>query len=123
MLASSIVWILVGSGGITAIGGLAAVLAPRPLLRVAFGVETVDATMTFFVRHWGVLIFVVGSLLVYSAYYPMVRAPVLTGAAIEKLAVGVLILFGRVRRTPVIVTAAVADGIFAVLYISYLAGL
>ena len=123
MLTSSIVWILVGSGGITALGGLAVLLATKPLLRVAFGVEAVDRTVTFFVRHWGVLLFVIGALIVYSAYDPSVRPPVLTAAAFEKLAVGVLILVGRVPRTPAIVAAALADAVFAIVYILYLAGL
>jgi hypothetical protein len=79
--------------------------------------------MTFLTRHWGVLLFVIGSLIVYGAYDPSIRSPVLTAAAIEKLAVGVLILAGRVPRTPAILTAAIADGIFAILYILYLAGL
>jgi hypothetical protein len=47
-----------------------------------------------FVQRWGVLLFVISGLTVYSAYVSTVRTPILTAAAIEKLAFIVLIFFG-----------------------------
>src|SRR5215471_20595523 len=99
MLASSIGWILVASGVITAGAGLAALLFPHLFLRLGFGVESPISSFVFFVRHWGVLIFVVGALIVYSAYAPTVRAPVLIAPAIEKFAIGLLTFFGPVKPT------------------------
>src|SRR5262249_15701980 len=123
MLASFIAWILVASGIITAGAGLAALLLPHLFLRFGFGVESPISSLVFFVRHWGVLIFVVAALIVYSAYAPAVRAPVLAAAAIEKVAIGLLTFFGPVKRTTVMTAMAIGDGAFAILYVAYLAGL
>ena len=122
MLASSIGWILVGSGIITAVAGLAALLFPHLFLRLGFGVES-TSPFVFFVQHWGVLIFAVGALIVYSAYVPTVRAPVLVAAAIEKFAIGLLTFFGPMKRTTAMTAIAIGDGAFAILYVAYLAGL
>jgi len=123
MLASSIGWILVASGIITAGAGLAALLFPHLFLRLGFGVESPITPLVFFVRHWGVLISAIGALIVYSAYHSTVRAPVLTAAAIEKFAIGLLTFFGPVKRTTAMTAIAVGDGAFAILYVAYLAGL
>ena len=76
----------------------------------------------FFVRHWGVLVFVVGCLIIYSAYAPAIRAPVLIAAAVEKFALGLLVFFGPVKRTSGMTTSAVVDGVFAILYVVILVG-
>src|SRR5262245_58033391 len=123
MLASSIEWILIASGIITAGAGLAALLFPDLFLRLGFGVEGPNGSLLFFVRHCGVLIFVVAALIFYSSYAPAVRAPVLAAAAIEKFAIGLLIFFGPVKRTTAMTAIAAGDGAFAILYVAYLAGL
>jgi hypothetical protein len=123
MLTSSIEWILVASGVITAGGGLAALLFPQLFLRLGFGVESPASAAVFFVRHWGVLIFAVAALIVYSAYAPATRVPVLAAAAIDKFAMGLLVFFGPVKRTNAMTAIALVDGIFAMLYVVYLAGL
>ena len=123
MLASSIGWILVASGIITGGAGLAAFLFPRLFVRLVCGVESSTDSLLFFVRHWGVLIVAVAALIVYSAYAPTVRAPVLAAAAIEKVAIGLLTFFGPVKRTTVMTAIAIGDGAFAILYVAYLAGL
>jgi hypothetical protein len=92
-------------------------------LRLGFETESAIAPVTvFFVRHWGVLIFVVGALIVLSATAIPIRAPVLIAAAVEKLAMGALIFFGPMKRTPGMTAIAIVDGVFAVLYIAYLGG-
>jgi len=123
MLAASIGWILVVSGVITAGAGLVALLFPHLFLRLGFGVESPISSLVFFVRHWGVLIFVVGALIAYSAYAPTIRAPVLVAAAIEKFAIGLLTFFGPMKRTGAMTAIAMGDGAFAILYVAYLAGL
>ena len=123
MLASSIGWILVASGIVTAGAGLAALLFPHLFLRLVFGVESPISSLLFFVRHWGVLIFVVGALIVYSAYAPTTRAPVLVAAAIEKFAIGLLTFFGPMKPTSAMTAIAIGDGAFAIIYVAYLAGL
>jgi len=123
MLAPSIGWILVVSGVITAGAGPAALLFPHLFLRLGFGVESPISSLVFFVRHWGVLIFVVGALIVYSAYAPTTRAPVLVAAAIEKFAIGLLTFFGPMKPTSAMTAIAIGDGAFAIIYVAYLAGL
>src|SRR5499433_304249 len=123
MLSSSIEWILVASGIVTAGAGLTALLFPHLFLRLGFSVERPVSPLVFLVQHWGVLIFVVGALIVYSAYAPTVRAPVLVAAAIEKFAIGLLTFFGPMKRTTAMTAIAVGDGAFAILYVAYLAGL
>jgi hypothetical protein len=123
VLAQAIGWILVVSGAVTAVGGLFAAATPRALLRIVFGVSDAGAATLFFARHWGVLIFAVGALLVWAAYDPSLRVAVLAAAALEKLVVVALIFFGPLRRTQLMTVAAVADGTFAVLYLAYLAHL
>jgi hypothetical protein len=122
-LASSIGWILVFSGIVTAVGGLTALLLPLQLLRLAFGVGDGAAPTVFFVRHWGVLIFAVGALILCAAYVPSVRAPVLIAAALEKFAIGILVFFGPLKRTTAMTVIAAIDGLFAASYVAYLAGL
>jgi len=123
MLAASIGWILVVSGVITAGAGLVALLFPHLFLRLGFGVESPISSLVFFVRHWGVLIFAVGALIVYSAYAPTIRGPVLVAAAIEKFAIGLLTFFGPMKPTSAMIAIAIGDGAFAILYVAYLAGL
>jgi len=123
VLALSIGWILVVSGLITAGAGLAALFFPDLFLRLGFRVESPISSLVFFVRHWGVLIFVVGALIVYSAYAPTIRAPVLVAAAIEKFAIGLLTFFGPMKPTSAMIAIASGDGAFAILYVAYLAGI
>jgi len=73
-------------------------------------------------RHWGLLIFLVGALLVYSAYDPSTRDPVLVVASLEKIAFAGLVFFGPVNRTSVAAFAAAGDTAFVMLYIAYILG-
>jgi len=123
VLASSIGWILVGSGTITAAAGLGALLFPHLFVRVVVEGESAARPLVFFVQHWGVLIFVIGALITFSAYAPTIRTPVLAAAAIEKFAIGLLTFFGPMSRTPALTAMAVGDSAFAILYVAYLAGL
>ena len=122
MLSSSIRWILVVSGLITLVGGIVPLFAPYFQLRSTYAVDNPASIAVFFVRHWGVLISVVGCLIIYSAYAPAIRGPVLLAAAAEKFALVVLVFFGPVRRTSGMTAIAVMDGIFAILYVVYLVG-
>jgi len=123
MFASSIGWILVVSGVITIGGGMGAIFSPALFLRLGFGVESPASSALFFVRHWGVLIVAVAALILYSTYTPILRAPVLVAAAFEKFAIGLLVFFGPVKRTGAMTVIATVDGVFAILYVAYLAGI
>ena len=123
MLTTSIGWVLIVSGIITAGGGLVAFLFPHFNLRSTYGDESPTSVSVFFVRHWGVLILAVGGLIILSAYDPAIRVPILVAAAVEKFAIGLLVFFGPVKRTSGMTVVAIVDGIFALLYVGYLAGL
>ena len=123
MLASSIGWILIVSGVATAAGGLVACLFPQPVLRVVFGAKSADGPTMFLTRHWGALLCVVCALTVYSAYFPAIRAPILTAAIIEKFVIVALILFGPVKRTFAMTAIAALDGTLAIVFVAYLSGL
>jgi hypothetical protein len=122
MLSPAIGWILIISGIITAGGGFAALLSPHLLLQRGFGVDSPDGASIFFVRHWGVLIIAVAGLLVFSAYAPAFRVPVLVVAAAEKFAFGFFAFFGPLKRTSGMTAIAITDGVFAILYLAYLVG-
>ena len=122
MLASSIGWILIVSGIATAAGGLTACLFPQPVLKLVFGAKNAGGLTMFFTRHWGALLFVVCALTVYSAYVPTTRLPILTAAIIEKFVIVGLVFFGPLRRTVAMTAVGIMDGILAVLFVAYLAG-
>lgn len=122
-MASSVVLILLVSGIVTALGGLAAFFIPGLLLRAGFGVESADGATMFIVRHWCVLIFAIGALVTYSAYRPVARPPILAAAALEKFAVGILLFSSGAKPRPIMWIAAATDAVFASLYVAYLAGL
>jgi len=123
MLASSIKWILVISGILTAAGGLAALLLPQTTLRLVFGADNTSSLTEFFARHWGALLFVVCSLTIYAAFFPDTRGPILTAAVFEKVIIFVLIFFGSLTRTNMMTAIAIMDGSLVVLFTAYLLGL
>ena len=69
------------------------------------------------------LSFVVAALIVYSAYAPTIRGPVLVAAAIEKFVIGLLTFFEPMKPTSAMTAIAIGDGAFAILYVAYLFGL
>lgn len=123
MLASSIGWILILSGVATAAGGFAACLFPHLVLQLLFGAKSNDGLTIFFVRHWGALLCVVCALTVYSAHFPVTRVPILTASIIEKIVIVALIFFGPLKRTIATTAIGIMDGILAILFVVYLAGM
>jgi hypothetical protein len=122
MLASSIGLILILSGAATAAGGLAACLFPQAVLQLVFGAKSTDGLTMFFVRHWGALLCVVCALTVYSAYFPATRVPILTASVVEKFVIVALIFFGPLKRTVAMTAIGIMDGMLALLFVVYLAG-
>jgi hypothetical protein len=114
--------LLVASGAATALVGLIAFLAPRAFLRLVLKLDAADGATQFFVRHWGVLLAVVGALIAYAAYAPAARPAILAAAIVEKLVGVLLIFFGPAKRTAPLTAIAVADGILAAFYAALLAG-
>jgi len=121
MLAAHIELILLLTGLATA-GAMVVFLAPVTMLRLLFGQGPSDAPSLLIVRHWGLLIGLVGALLVYAAYHAEVRVPVLIVAIVEKaaFALGYMIFFSPFHRRPIAFALALADSSMAALYLMYL---
>jgi hypothetical protein len=120
MIASHSVAILVATGLYTAVA-LLQLFAPRTSLSLIFGVQTDDRFTLLIARHWGLLAALVGSLLVFAAFHPEVRALVVVVAIVEKLTLAGLAFFGSWKRTPAATRTAVVDVAIAVLLLLVLA--
>src|SRR5262245_50371229 len=122
MLAAHIELILLITGLATA-GVLVLSLAPVPAMKVLFGQAPSDALGLFIVRHWGLLVCLVGALLIYAAYHAEVRAPTLIVAIVEKVALVLGLLISPFRHRPTVLAMVLADASMAAVYLMYLAGL
>ena len=116
MLADHVSEILIVTGLLT-MGAIAAFLLPANVLKLVFGIDDPDAGIRFVGRHWGLLVFLVGALLVFAGRHPEIRLPVLVVAATEKLVGSWLILAGLLRRRPVALVMVAADSLMAILYL------
>jgi hypothetical protein len=121
MIATHIELILIVTGAATATM-LIQFFAPLPVLRMTYGEAPTDGVSVALARHWGLLIFCVGALLIYAAFYPPVRAPILLFAVIEKVGLGVCVLGTSLRRQGIVAVLAVADLLMALVYLLYLLG-
>ena len=94
MIGAHIEIILVITGALTAVA-LLQFIAPIFTLRMIYGEAPKDLASLALARHWGLLIFLVGALLIYGAFHPAVRDPAVVIAAIEKIALGAGVLGHR----------------------------
>ncbi|MBK06698.1 MAG: hypothetical protein CL920_00900 [Deltaproteobacteria bacterium] len=85
MITNNMSIILYITGAITA-SMLLQFLFPRTFLRLANKVELEDKAGLFYARHWGMMVFVLGALMVYVGYYPAGQTPVLLAVTVEKVA-------------------------------------
>jgi hypothetical protein len=122
MLAAHIELILLITGLATA-GVLVVFVAPVPVMKVLFGQAPSDALSLFIVRHWGLLVALVGALLIYAAYHAEVRVPTLIVAIVEKAALVLGVLISPFRQRLTVLAMALADAGMSAMYVMYLAGL
>ena len=120
MVTSFIEPILLATGLLT-MGAIAISLFPKFGLKLLLAFETTEPSILLLARHWGLLLFLMGALLVYSAVAPEIRVPVLIVAIAEKVAAPLLL--GLNPRTRLATFAALFDTGCVVLYLLYLAGL
>jgi hypothetical protein len=71
------------TGAITA-STLVQFLVPRAFLRHICKIDISDDASLLFARHWGLLAFVIGGLLIYAGSHAEIRVPVMAAAALEK---------------------------------------
>src|SRR5438132_13876294 len=122
MLAAQIESILLITGLATA-GAVVLFLAPVTMMKMLFGQAPSDALSLLIARHWGLLIFLVGALLIYAAYHAEIRVPTLIVAIVEKAAFALGMLISPFRRRPTVVVMALADAGMEAVYLMYLVGI
>jgi len=119
-IVSNIDWILVVSGILTCPAFVQAV-APRFGMRTLFGEEVNTSAALLIIRSWGAMVFVSGLLLIYAAYQPSDRAPILFYSSTVKFGVAGLVFAGGANyRTKQIFKIGVADLVMALLFVWYL---
>jgi hypothetical protein len=79
-----------------------------------------DALSLLIVRHWGLLVGLVGTLLIYAAYHPEIRVPTLIVAIVEKAAFALGVFLSPFHRRPTVFVMALADAGMAAVYLIYL---
>jgi hypothetical protein len=114
--------ILIVTGLITA-SMTAAVFAPALVLDQLFAEPPSDAVTLAVMRHWGLLVFCFGGLLVWAAYRPDLRKPVLVFTIVEKVALVLGILLLPLALKSGAYVAASTDATLSIVYLLYLAGL
>jgi hypothetical protein len=123
MITQNINIILYITGGITACM-IFQFIAPKLFLKKAMNITLQDEAGLFFAQHWGILVFLFGILLIFSAVYPEIRKSVLIAASVEKAAFVFMILL-NIKKDFVrgMIPAAVFDTLCVVLYLIYLTGI
>jgi hypothetical protein len=119
MLAAQIELILVLTGLATA-SALVLFLSPVTMMRMLFGQAPSDALSILIVRHWGLLVGLVGTLLIYAAYHAEIRFPTLIVAIVEKAAFALGVFLSPFHRRPTVFIMALADAGMAAVYLNYL---
>jgi len=113
--------ILIVTGLITA-SLIIAFFAPAIVLGQWFVDAPADAVSLAVTRHWGLLVFCFGALLVWAAYRPEIRKPVLIFTIVEKVALVLGILLLPLPLKSGAYVAAGTDAILSTIYLLYLAG-
>jgi hypothetical protein len=114
-------WVMLVTGLLTCTMFYAAI-APAAALQSTFGQSLRGPVAEIVVRNWGVLITLIGGMLIYGAFNPLVRPLVLTVAGISKAGFIALVLtFGR----PFLVdgqagVAVVSDVVQIALFATYM---
>jgi len=122
VVTSNIEAVLIVTGALTA-GMLAQFVAPSWVLRHAFGEVPSGVAAITLARHWGLLLFCVGVLLVYSAFHPAVRVPAVVLASVEKVGFVACVFGTSLRQRRMQAISAAADAFMVLIYVLYLLGL
>jgi hypothetical protein len=116
---TTIKWIMIVSGVLTSTM-LYAAIAPQAALRSTFGDSLTGPVSEVVVRNWGILIGLVGAMLVYGAFNPVVRPLVLIVAGLSKLAFIGLIVFYGPQYLGKAALPIVIDSVMVAIFVAYL---
>ena len=116
----NIKWILVVAGIFT-LGMLYAAFAPFAALRTLFGESLDGPVANMVVRNWGALIALIGAMILYAAYRPVVRRFVLAVTGLSKVVFIALVIGGgnQFLGHPIAI-AAIIDILIVMLFAGYL---
>jgi hypothetical protein len=119
VITSHIQIILIITGVLTATT-LIQFIAPSWVLHHLYGEVPTGAAGIALARHWGLLLFCVGMLLIYSAFYPPLRDAAVVVASVEK--VGFVALVGTsLYQRPIALLMAAGDAVMVLFFALYLA--
>jgi hypothetical protein len=100
-----------------------AVVAPEAAQRRMFGESLGGPLADVIVRNWAALIVIGGAMLIYGAFHPPSRPPILMMTALGKAAfIGLVLAQGGRYLSQQAVAAVVLDSVMVVLFFTYLAG-
>ncbi len=89
--------------------------------RLLFGVAAPDGAGGFFTRHWSLLAPSLGMLLIYAAWHPEIRTPLMLAAAFEKAGLlGLIAADWRKPHTAGMRPIFVFDSVIVAAYAIYL---
>jgi len=97
---------------------------PAKALKLLNNIEIHDEAGLLFARHWSLLAFCLGGLLIYAADHPQARVTIMLFALIEK--VGLVALIARQAKRPFtrgLRLTALFDSLCSLLFAAYLSGL
>ena len=103
--------------GVLTMPGITLFLVPRTMLKLVFGEPVPDQVTTTIARHWGLLLFLIGGLLVFAGYHPELRVPVMIVGAIEKFLIAALVFASRLRARRLLDVLVGADAVMGILYV------
>lgn len=94
-------------------------LLPTRGPRLLFGVDAPDGAGGLFTRHWSLLAPSLGALLIYAAWHPELRAPLMLAAGIEKAGlIGLIVADWKkphtARMRPIVVVDLVIVWVYAI---------
>ena len=108
--------------GVCTAGALVLFLAPVATAHRIFGEVPAAPLGTGLMRHWGLLLFCIGALLVYAALDQAVRGPAMLLASVEKLGFAGCVFGTSLRQRPMVSFMAAADVAMVLLYALYFLG-
>jgi hypothetical protein len=112
-------WVLVVSGLATS-SMLLMAIAPRSAMRFNFGEVAEGPVANLIARSWGAMIFASGLMLIYAAYHPETRLPILLYSIVGKLGFIVLVFATPAFRARNAALLAAGDLLIVVLLGWYL---